>query len=105
MGLQHAHIADNGVERRPQLMRKACQKVVLQAAGVLHARVHSRILERHRGPSGDADDDALVVSLKNAYLRVTEEQAADHLAATPLDGDGEVAAHGRSEEHTSALQS
>ena len=60
-GAQHARVAEDRVERRAQLVRQAGQEVVLDAAGLLHARVQPRVLERDRRPGGDADREPLVL--------------------------------------------
>ena len=53
-GPQHARVAEDGVERRPQLVREAGEEIVLDPAGLLHVRVQARVLERDRGPRRDA---------------------------------------------------
>ena len=92
-GAQHARVAEDRIQRRPQLVREAGEKVVLDAAGLLHARVHPGVFERDRGPRRDADREPLMMLGEAPDAGVAEEQSADDVPRPALDRHGEIAAH------------
>ena len=79
-GPKHPRVAQNRIQRRPQLMREARQKVVLDAARLLRVHIQARVLERDRRPRRDANREALVMLGEAVDRRVAEEQPANHLA-------------------------
>jgi hypothetical protein len=96
--LEHTRPSEHGGERRPQLVRHHREKLVLGAIRglglVLSASrggIEARVVERDRRLRRQADDDALGGLGEDAALRMTEEQAAEDLAAPAHDGGGEVA--------------
>ena len=92
-GAQHARVAEDRIQRRPQLVRQAGQKVVLDATGLLHAHVHPRVLERDRRPRRDADREALMLLGEASDAGMAEEQSTDDIARPALDRHGQIAAH------------
>src|SRR6187431_1985627 len=68
-----------------QFVRQAGQEIVLETAGILHAGVQTRILERHRCPRRDAHRELLVMLGETADRGVAEEQSTDRRARAPLD--------------------
>ena len=90
---QHARVAEDRIQRRPQLVREAREEVILDAAGLLDARVQPRILQRDRRPRRDAHREPLVMLGETPDVRMAEEQAADDVARPPLHRHGQIAAH------------
>ena len=80
---QQPRVADDRVERRAQLVREHREELVLHAGWRSRASSYSRAFSSATdGPRGDAQRQPLVLLGEDADLRVSEEQPAEHLAAT-----------------------
>ena len=77
---QQPRVADDGVQRRAQLVREHGEKLVLHPVGGLRLRVEPGVFQRHRRPGGDAERQPLVLLGEDAGLRMAEEQPAQHIA-------------------------
>ncbi len=111
---QHLGPAQDGCQRRAQLVRQGGQELVLEAAGAfgfgagaafaveqdlallgraLGGRVQAGVVDGDGGLGRDAADDAFGALGKHVRFRMAEVQAAHHFAGTGDDGHGQVAAH------------
>jgi hypothetical protein len=94
-GVEHARVAEDGVERGAKLVRQRREELVLDPAGLADAEVEAGILERDRRPGCDAGGETLVRLGEPAGLRVREEQAAEHVPGRRLHRHRQIAAQRR----------
>ena len=90
---QQPRVADDRVERRPQLVRQHRQELVLHAVGVAGLDEQPGVLEGDRRPPGDAFGNPLVLLGEHADAGAAEEQAAEDVAAHAPHRHGQIAAH------------
>jgi len=93
-GAEYAHVeklsvSNDCIQRSAKLVTHRGEKLGLCTRRTLGALarlslsgVQSRIVHRDRGPSSDADNQPLLAVAKNARAFVSEEQSADHFAAS-----------------------
>ena len=91
---QQPRVADDRVQRRPQLVRQHRQELVLHPVGVAGldvaaARSRARPTPTPAMPIGDP----LVLLGEHADAASAEEQPAEHVAVHALHRHGEIAAH------------
>ena len=106
--------AEDGVERRAQLVREQAEELVLRAAGdlgllargllaleeslalldrALSVLIEPGVVHGDRGLGGEPLDDPFVPRGEDARLGVTEEESAQNLARPRGHGDRQVAGH------------
>ncbi len=90
---QQPRVADDRVQRRPQLVRQHREELVLHAVGVAGLDEQPRVLEGDGRPPGDAFDDPLVLPGEHADAGAAEEQAAEDVAPHAPHRHGQIAAH------------
>ena len=90
---QQPRVADDRVQRRPQLVRQHREELVLHAVGVLGLDEQPGVLEGDRRPAGDAFGDPLVLRGEHADAGAAEEQAAEDVAPHAPHRHGQIAAH------------
>jgi hypothetical protein len=90
---QQPGVADDGVQRRPELVREHGEKLVLQAVRVLRLLEEPGILQGDRRPGGNARGKVLVLLGEPLRLRVAEEQNPEHVARHAPDRKRENASH------------
>jgi hypothetical protein len=81
---QHPRVAEDGVERRPELVRQRGEEFVLQLVGRLQLRVRARVVHRERRARGGVfrDADVLFVEVP-ARFGPRHRHRADRAALDP----------------------